>query len=59
MQPVQGQAGVLQGLSRGAGENGMTLLEKGIEGTAQAIIVELVGGEVPEDVGARLVGPGR
>ena len=28
-------------------------IEKGIEGTAQAIIVELVGGEVPEDVGAR------
>src|SRR6266550_480358 len=37
----------------------MALLEKGIQGTAQTIIVELVGGEVPEDVGAGLVGPGR
>ena len=49
----------MQGLGGGAGEDGMALLEKSIQGTAQAIIVELVGGEVPEDVGARLVGSGR
>ena len=36
----------------------MAVLEKGVEGTAQAIVVEFVGGEVPEDVGAGPFRPG-
>src|SRR5258708_1055201 len=36
----------------------MAMVEKGGEGSGEAIIVELVGGEVPEDVGAGLVSPG-
>jgi hypothetical protein len=36
----------------------MTLLEEGIQGASQAVVVELVGGHVPKDVGAGLLGPG-
>jgi hypothetical protein len=59
VEPIQGQVGELQSFGGGAGEDGMTLFEKGVEGTTQAIVVEFIGGEVPEDVGSGLVGPGR
>jgi hypothetical protein len=52
MQPVERQVPQLQGLGSGTGEDGMAVLEQGVEGTAQAIVVEFVGGEIPEDVGA-------
>src|SRR5947209_5729167 len=50
MQVLQGQAGQSQGLGRAAGENGVALLEEGVKGTAEAVVVKLVGGQVPEDV---------
>ena len=59
MEPVERQLGQLQRLGRGAGEDGMAVFEKGVERTAQAIVVEFVGGEVPEDVGAGPLRPGR
>src|SRR5260370_2712062 len=58
IQPTEMKVGYLQGLSRGAGEDGMAMLEKGVEGSAQAIIVELVGGGGSEDAGARFLSPG-
>jgi len=59
LQPVERQLSQLQCLGGGAGEDGMAVLEKGVEGTAQAIVIEFVGGEVPEDVGAGLLRPWR
>ena len=40
-----------------AGADGMALVVKGIEGTAQAVVGEFVGGNVPDEFGARLLGP--
>ena len=56
---VQGQVGELQGFGGGASEDGMTLFEEGVEGATQAIVVEFIGGEVPEDVGSGLLRPAR
>ena len=42
---------------RHTGEDGMALREEGIEGTAEPIIIELVGGDAPEIFGAALLGP--
>jgi hypothetical protein len=36
----------------------MTLREKGVEGPAEPIIVELVGRDAPQILGAALLGPG-
>ena len=58
MQPLQGQVGELQSFGSGAGEDGMAMFEKSIQGTAEAIIVEFVSGQVPEDVGASSLSPG-
>ena len=37
--------------------DGITLIVKGVEGTAEAIVGEFVGGNVPDDFGPCLLGP--
>ena len=39
-------------------EDGVALGEEGVQGSAQAVIVEAVGGDVPEEVGPGAFGPG-
>ena len=39
------------------GEDGVALAEEGIEGPAQAVVVEALGREVPEEVGPAVGGP--
>jgi hypothetical protein len=58
MQALERQASQLQGLGSDAAEDGMPLLEEGIESSAQTIIVEFVGGHVGEDVSAGHLCPG-
>ena len=59
MQPVRRQAGALQGPGGDAAEDGMALVEEGVEGPAEAVVVERVGGAVGEEGGGPgLVGPG-
>ena len=53
----EGQVGQTQGVHRGRGLNGVTLVEEGVEGAADAVVVELVGGDVPEELGAGFVRP--
>jgi len=48
------QVGEPKRLFGDAGQDGVALAEEGVEGTAEAIIIELVGGDVPEEVGTRL-----
>src|SRR4051794_28366779 len=40
VEAVAGEVGELEGLDSDSGEDGVTLTEEGIEGTAQAVVVE-------------------
>lgn len=57
VQPIHGQTKGVHDVRRHAGEDGMTLGEEGVERTAEPIIVELVGGNAPQEFGAALLGP--
>jgi hypothetical protein len=50
--------GKAEGLGGDGGEDGVPLCEEGIEGAAEAVVVEALGGDVPEEVGAGGLGPG-
>ena len=52
------QFGQAQGLLGDAGLDGVALVEEGVEGASEAVVVEFVGRDVPEDIGAGFFGPG-
>src|ERR1700730_2138950 len=54
-----GQLGDPERLFGHTGQDGVALGEEGVEGAAEAIVVELVNGDVPEDVGTGAVRPVR
>src|SRR5581483_11464870 len=58
MQSVAWQVSQVDGLRRDGGQDGMALAEEGVEGSSQAVVVETVGGDVPEEVGSGIGGPG-
>jgi hypothetical protein len=58
VEAVAWQVGQVEGLSGDRGQDGVTLAEEGVEGSAEAVIVEGVGGDVPEEVGTGIGGPG-
>src|SRR5262249_44047567 len=43
---------------RDTSQDGVALVEEGIEGAAKAVVVELVHRDVPEDIGTGFLGPG-
>jgi len=57
VEPLQREFSPFQGPHGDGGHDGMALLEEGIQGTAEAVVVELLGGDSPEDIGALLVSP--
>src|ERR1700677_4031961 len=57
VEAIHGQAIRVNDVGRHAGEDGVSLREKGVESAAEAIIVELVGGDAPEVLGAGFLGP--
>ena len=58
VQAVEGEFGEVDGLGGDGGEDGVALGEEGVECPAQAVIVEAVGGDVPEEVSPGALGPG-
>ena len=48
VKPLEGDFCPLQNLAGDAGADGMTLLEKNIKRAAKPVVVELIGGNVPE-----------
>ena len=58
VQAFEGGGGHVQSLGGDAAQNGVTLLEEGVEGSAQAVIVELVRRHIGEDGRSGLLGPG-
>jgi hypothetical protein len=54
---LQGKVGEFQGAQGGIGHDGMAFSEEGVQGAAQAIIVEFFGWDVPENIGCVFVGP--
>jgi len=59
VQSVAWQIGEVKGLGSDRSEDGMALGEEGIESPAKAIVVETGGGDVPQEVGTGVFGPGR
>src|ERR1022692_1547131 len=53
----EGQFGQSQGMHGGGGLNGMPLVEEGVEGSAQTVVVELVGRDVPQQFRPGFLGP--
>jgi hypothetical protein len=48
VETIQGHLGPAQHIVGDTGEDGMALVEEGIESTAESIIVEFVGGQIPD-----------
>ena len=59
VQAVEREFGEVDGLGGDGGLDGVALGEEGVEGSAQAVIVEAVGGDVPEEVRPGVVRPTR
>jgi hypothetical protein len=59
VESVAWQVGQVQSLGSDRGQDGVALGEEGVEGSSQAVIVEAVGGDIPEEVGSGISGPGR
>lgn len=59
VEAVTWQVGQMESLSGDGGQDGVTLGEEGVEGASEAVVVEGVGGDVPEEVGCGIGGPGR
>src|SRR5262249_36715129 len=53
-----GQFGQAQGLGGDAGEDGVALAEEGVEGPAEAVVVEAGRRDAPKEIGAGLLCPG-
>src|SRR5262249_36503297 len=58
VEALRGEFGEAQSLGGDGGEDGVALAEEGIEGTAEAVVVEAVAGGVPEEGGGGGGGPG-
>ena len=57
VQAVEGEFGEVDGLGSDGGQDGVALAEEGVECSAQTVIVEGRGGDIPEEVGAGAFGP--
>ena len=57
VQAIHGQTKGVNDVRRDTGEDGMALREESIEGTAEPIIIQFVGGDAPEIFGAAFFGP--
>jgi hypothetical protein len=57
VQAVKGEFGEVDGLGGYGSQDGVALGEEGVERPPQAVIVETVGGDVPEEVGPGAIGP--
>ncbi len=55
---IAGQVGAVEGLGSDRGDDGVALAEEGVEGPAQAVIIQTLRREVPEEVGSGVGGPG-
>src|ERR1700676_4537981 len=55
---VEGEFGGVGGLGSDGSKDGMGLGEQGVECAAEAVIVETVGGDVPQKVSPGAFGPG-
>src|ERR1039457_5177836 len=51
------QFGQSQGMHGGGGVNGVPLVEEGVEGSAQTVVVELVGRDIPQQFRPGFLGP--
>src|SRR5262249_43302381 len=58
METVAWQVGQVEGLGGHRGQDGVALAEEGVEGSTEAVVVEAVGGGVPEEISSALGGPG-
>src|SRR5262249_56913861 len=58
VEAVAGEVREVEGLGSDRGEDGVALREEGVQGPAQAVIVEALGREVPEEVSPGVGGPG-
>jgi hypothetical protein len=58
VEAVEGEFSELDGLGGDGGKDGMALGEESVECSSEAVIVERIGWDVPEEVGAGAVGPG-
>ena len=58
VESVRGHLGPAENVGGEAGEDGMSLFEEGVEGAAEAVVVEFAGGDVPEVFGPGPFGPG-
>ena len=50
MQAVEGEFSEVDGLGSDGGKDGVALSEEGVECSSEAVIVEAVGGDIPEEV---------
>jgi hypothetical protein len=59
VQTVQGQTKRARDVASNTAQDGVTFAKESVEGTTEAIIVELFRRDVPQHFGATLLGPGR
>jgi hypothetical protein len=59
VEAVEREVGEVEGPGGDGREDGVALGEEGVEGPAEAVVVEALGREVPKEVGPSLFGPGR
>ena len=59
MEAVAWQLGQVEGLGGDGGQDGVALAEEGVESPAQAVVVEGLGGDAPQEVGPGVRSPGR
>ncbi len=57
VQSVQGHLGLAQDVVGDGREDGMALVEEGVEGASESVVVELVGGNLKEEFGPSFLGP--
>lgn len=57
MTVCQREVGKAQGRAGNVGKDGVAFFEEGIKGPGQAVVVELIGRDVPEILGAMFAGP--
>jgi hypothetical protein len=58
VEAVEREVGEADGPGSDGRQDGVALAEESVEGSAQTVVVEALGGDVPEEVGPRVRGPG-
>src|SRR5262249_25185517 len=58
VEAIEGQFGELDDLGGDSREDRVALGKEGVKGSAQAVVVQALGGDVPEEIGPSVLGPG-